>query len=108
MNEKSKSDSFLHRVLRYVLITVVIQVVLGMMFVITGIIGGEPPMLAGFFLILLTNFAVLSIRDIGYPTAIIAGTFFTFLIVMALGELDHRIPRKNIPSDPLEKAPKHE
>ena len=107
MNEKSKSDTFLHRVLRYVLITAVIQVVLGIMFVIAGIIGGEPPMLAGFFLLLLTNFAVLSIRDIGYPTAIIAGTFFTFLIVMALGELEHQIPRKSSPRD-LEEALKHE
>jgi hypothetical protein len=88
------------------LITAVIQVVLGIVFVIT-IPYGDPPLLAGFFLLLLTNFAVLSIRDIGYPTAIIAGTFFTFLIVIALGELDHQIPRKSSPRD-QEEALKHE
>ena len=94
MNEKSKSDSFRHRVFRYLVITAVIQVVLFIMFLLTAPLhgDGDPPLLAGYFLLLLTNFALWSITDIGYPIAMIAGTFFMFLIVLALGEIYHHLP----------------
>jgi hypothetical protein len=46
-----------------------------------------------------------------YGTLIIAGTFFMFLIILAIGEILHQIgkiiPSKSIPPDPLEEAMRH-
>lgn len=95
MNERAKSTSFRHRVLWYVVITAVIQFLLGMGFAST--VNGRGP-ISLMFLIPMANFAYLLLMLYGhglsytqYGTLIIAGTFFMFLIVTALGEIHHQL-----------------
>ena len=95
MNERAKSTSFRHRVLWYVVITAVIQFLLGMGFAST--VNGRG-LISLMFLIPMANFAYLLLMLYGhglsytqYGTLIIAGTFFMFLIVTALGEIHHQL-----------------
>jgi len=110
MNGKPESGGFRRRIYWYVLITAVIQFLLGIGFAVTAFARGPIALL---FLIPMANFAYLLLMLYGhglsytqYGTLIIAGTFFMFLIVVALGELHHQIG-KSIPSDPLEEARRH-
>jgi hypothetical protein len=105
MNGKPESGSFRRRIYGYVLITVVVQFWLGILFVATAHSRGPIALL---FLIPLANFAFLLLFQSGisytmYPTAIIVGTFFMFLMIVAIGEIRNRIG-KMIPLDPLEEA----
>jgi K+-sensing histidine kinase KdpD len=105
MNGKPESGSFRRRIYRYVLITAVIQFLLGILFAATAHSRGPISLL---FLIPMANFAFLLLFQNGisytmYPTAIIVGTFFMFLMIVAIGEIRNRIG-KMIPSDPLEEA----
>jgi hypothetical protein len=109
MNERHESGGFRHGIYWYVLITAVVQSSCGILGEITSQLRGQ---IAVPYFIILFNFALLlhSISPTLYPTAIIAGTFFTFLIILAIGEI-HQIgkiiPRKSIPPDPLEEARRH-
>jgi hypothetical protein len=92
------------------LITAVIQFLLGIGFAVTGFARGPIALL---FLIPMANFAYLllilfqhGLSYTQYGTLIIVGTFFMFLMVVALGEIHHQIG-KSIPSDPLEEARRH-
>ena len=110
MNEKPKSGGFQSRIYKYAVITTVIQLSLGIGF--AGTINGGGP-ISLMFLIPMGNFAYLllmlfqqGLSYTQYGTLIIAGTFFMFLIVVAVGELHHQIGRM-IPSDPREEARRH-
>ncbi len=110
MNEKPASGSFRHRIYWYVLITAVIQFLLGVGFAFTAFARGPIALL---FLIPMANFAYLllilfqhGLSYTQYGTLIIAGTFFMFLMIVAIGEIHHQIG-KMIPSDPLEEARRH-
>jgi hypothetical protein len=107
MNGKPESGSFRRRIYRYVVITAVIQFLLGIGFAGTAFSRGPISLL---FLVPMANFAFLllilfqnGISYTQYPTLIIVGTFFMFLMVVAIGEIRNRIGRM-IPSDPLEEA----
>jgi hypothetical protein len=110
MNEKHKSGGFRHRIYWYVLITAVIQFLLGIGFAVTAFARGPIALL---FLIPMANFAYLllilfqhGLSYTQYGTLIIVGTFFMFLMIVALGEIHHQIG-KMIPSDPQEEARRH-
>ena len=107
MNGKSESGSFRRRIYWYVVITAVVQFLLGIGFAVTAFARGPIVLL---FLIPMANFAFLllmlfqhSLSYTQYPTLIIAGTFFMFLMIVAIGEIRNRIG-KMTPSDPLEEA----
>jgi hypothetical protein len=109
MNERHESDGFRRRICWYVVITAVVQFLAGILFEITSNWRGP---IAVLYFIILVNFAYVlfgnGISYTLYPTAIIAGTFFMFLIILAIGEIHHQIgkiiPSKSIPPDPLEEA----
>jgi len=114
MNER-ESGGFRHRIITYVVITAVVQFTLGIMFAAT--VNSRGPICL-MFLIPMANFAYLLLMLFGhglsytqYGTLIIAGTFFMFLIILAIGEILHQIgkiiPSKSIPPDPLEEAMRH-
>ena len=95
MNERHKSGGFRHRIITYVMITAVIQFLLGIMFAAT--VNGRGP-ISLMFLIPMSNFAYLLLMLFGhglsytqYGTLIIAGTFFMFLMIVAIGEIHHQI-----------------
>ena len=112
MNERHKSGGFWRRIITYVVITAVIQSFLGIMFAATVHAGRGPISLI--FLMPLVNFAYPFLYDnsngfTSYPAAIIVGTFFMFLMVFAVGEINHQIESMpSIPPDPPEEAVKHE
>jgi K+-sensing histidine kinase KdpD len=105
---KPKTGSFRHRIYWYIVITAVVQLLLGILYAITS---HAPGPLFLLFFIAMVNFAMLlfqpNISWTLYPTAIIVGTFFMFLMIAAIGEIHHQIG-KSIPSDPLEEARRHE
>jgi hypothetical protein len=108
MNGKPESGNFRRRIYWYVVITAVVQFLLGILFEITSNWRGP---IAVLYFIILVNFAYLlfgnGISYTLYPTAIIIGTFFMFLMIVALGEIYHQLG-KSIPSDPLlEEARRH-
>lgn len=95
MNGKSESVSFRRRIFWYIVITAVIQFLLGIGFAST--VNGRGP-ISLMFLIPMANFAYLLLMLYGhglsytqYGTLIIAGTFFMFLMVVAIGEIHHQI-----------------
>jgi len=109
MNERHKSGGFRRRIFWYVVITAVIQLLLGIGFAAT--VNSRGPICL-MFLIPMANFAYLLLILFGhglsytqYGTLIIVGTFFMFLMIVAIGEFYHQIG-KIIPSDPLEEARK--
>ena len=107
MNGRPESVSFRRRVYRYVVITAAVQLVAGILYEITSNWRGP---IAVLYFIILVNFAYLlfgnGISYTFYPTAIIIGTFFMLLMIVAIGEIYHQIG-KMIPSDPLEEARRH-
>jgi len=110
MNEKSTSGNFRHRIYWYVLITAIIQFLLGVGFAATAFARGP---IALMFLIPMSNFAYLllmlsqhGLSYTQYGTLIIAGTIFMFLMIAAIGEILHRIGMM-ISSDPPEEASRH-
>ena len=107
MNERRKSDSFQYRIVTYVVITAVVQGFFGILFALTYNLRG-PTALA--FLVPIVNFAYLLLSETMYPLAFIIGTFFMFLMILAVGEILHEIRKimPSIPPDPLEEALKHE
>jgi hypothetical protein len=88
MNEKQDSGTVGHRMAKYAIITASIQALLGIMLYST--MYGRGP-LSLFFLIPMTNIAYPlllqnAIRVGLWPAAIVVGTFFMFLIILAIGE----------------------
>jgi len=95
MNERHESGSFRRRIYWYIVITAVIQFLLGIGFAST--VNGRGP-ISLMFLIPMANFAYLLLMLFGhglsytqYGTLIIAGTFFMFLMIVAIGEIHHQI-----------------
>ncbi len=95
MNEKRRSTSFLHRVLWYVLITVVVQVLLGIgLLVTTSFLFAIP--IGNFAWLLPWLIMLLAHTSVVFPLVFLyimfgLGTFFMFLIVMTFGEIHHRL-----------------
>jgi len=88
MNEKPVSSRLGHRIVRYALVTAVVQVLLGIMLYST--MYGRGP-LSLLFLLPMTNIAYPfllqnAIRVELWPAAIVIGTFFMFFVILAIGE----------------------
>ena len=101
MNERHKSGGFRRRICWYVVIAAVVQLVLGILFWLSYHLRGPISLM---FLVPMTNFAFVWLRQNGIelaslPTAILAGTFFMFLMIVAIGETYHKIGNM-IQSDP--------
>jgi hypothetical protein len=100
MNEKPRSDNFRHRILVCAMYTVAFQILLGVM--VAGTMYGRGPLVL-LFLIPMTVIAYLwlfqnAIRFELWPAAIMFGTFFMFLVILAVGEIGNRIRNQSLAS----------
>ena len=101
MNEKPDSSRVWHRMARYAMITAVVQTLLGIMLYST--MYGRGP-LSLLFLIPMVNIAYPlllqnAIRVELWPAAIAIGTFFMFLVILAIGETDHLLGKQVFESE---------